>query len=53
VEAALVLLVSLLCAVVCHVMAQRRGRNALLWALLGFLVGPIPALLLLLIGSQK
>lgn len=40
--------VSVLFAVLCWWMAASRGRNPLLWGLLGFCFGPIPAIVLLL-----
>lgn len=47
------LVVGLLFAWLCHSMAAKRGRNEVLWAVLGFFFGFIPAIILLIIGDAN
>lgn len=50
---ALILVVSVIFAAICHVMAAKRGRRPALWGVLGFFFGPVPVLLLALMGSKQ
>jgi len=44
----LVVAVSLVFAAICFVMARKKNRSPVLWAILGFLLGPIPIVILAL-----
>ncbi len=51
-ELALVLLVSIAFSAICVVMARQRRRNEALWGVLGFCFGPIPILVLAILGAR-
>lgn len=36
----ILLLISVLCAFICHFFAKSRGANPVLWGVLGFVFGP-------------
>lgn len=44
----LVVAVSLIFAAICYAMAKKKKRSPVLWAILGFLLGPIPIVILAL-----
>jgi len=39
--AAVVVIVALLCVVICHTMARKRGLNPVLWGVMGAIFGPL------------
>lgn len=47
------IIIGLLVAWLCAVMAKSRGRSAFLWFILGFVFNIITVLVLLLIGSKR
>jgi hypothetical protein len=47
------LIIAVLFAWITYGMAQKRGRNEVLWGILGFLFTFIPAIILLIIGTSK
>lgn len=48
-----VLALAVICCVACVAMAKSRGRNQMLWGILGFLFGVIPIIILAVIGPAK
>ena len=51
-ELALVIAVSIAFAAICVMMARTRGRSEMLWGLLGFCFGPIPVIILAVLGAR-
>lgn len=47
------LIIGLFFAWVTYSMAQKRGRNEVLWGILGFFFGFIPMIILLIIGRSN
>lgn len=39
--AAVVVIVALLCVVICHTIAKKRGLNPVLWGVMGAIFGPL------------
>jgi len=46
------IVVSIVFCAICVVMAKKRRRNAYFWGFLGLCFGPIPVIILALIGSR-
>lgn len=46
----IVVAISLVFAAICFVMAKKKNRSPVLWAILGFLFGPIPVVILALMN---
>jgi TctA family transporter len=49
----IIILVALLCIVVAHRMAERKGLNAVLWGVLAGVFGPLIFPILILMPSKK
>jgi len=49
----LILVVSVICAIICAVMAEPRGRNKIGWALGGFFFGIFAILLIAVLGKTN
>lgn len=49
----LILVVSVICAIICAVMAEPRGRNKIGWALGGFFFGIFAILILAVVGKTN
>lgn len=49
----LMIIISVICAIVCAVMAEPRGRNMIGWALGGFFFGIFAILILAVVGKTS
>jgi len=44
---------TLMCGLICHILAEKRGRKRATWAVLGLLLGPFAVFALLVLGKAK
>lgn len=49
----LVIAISIIFIALCVAMAKKRRRNVMLWGILGAFFGPIPVVILALIGTRN
>lgn len=46
-----IIIVGIICAIICSLMAENRNRNTAVWALLGFLFGIFAILAIAIMGK--
>jgi hypothetical protein len=49
----ILLAIAIACAIVCHIVADRRGANPVFWSIMGFLFGPLALPFVFLAGEKS